>query len=38
MSGLIFFDTEVMVDQEKIIDFGAIHDKCEKLHTNELIS
>ncbi|MCD4713818.1 MAG: RecQ family ATP-dependent DNA helicase [Clostridiales bacterium] len=36
MSGIIFFDTEVTVDQEKIIDFGAINDKGEKLHTGRV--
>ncbi len=36
MSKIIFFDTEVTVDQEKIIDFGAINDKDEKLHTGRV--
>ena len=36
MSGIIFFDTEVTLDQEKIIDFGAINDKGEKLQTGRI--
>ena len=36
MGEIVFFDTEVTVDRGKIIDFGAINEKGEKIHTGRV--